>query len=84
MTYKLDIQKLKKFVKNHEKEIYCIYAGIKEEWEFTSDEIYLDGFGWFYDACITSDNQTPIAYIHYHDEKSCSKLPDVFKDVIEV
>ena len=73
----LDIDRLKRYVEKHKEDIYCIYAGISNNWEDTSDEIYFYKIGWIEESdavlcCSVSDR--PIAYIHYKDSVNAEDL----------
>ena len=69
MMAKLDLNRLAEYVDQRKDDIYCIYAGILGDWEYTSDEIYFHEFGWLdnHDACMESESGIPAAFIHYKD-----------------
>lgn len=66
---KLDWDLLIRFVDRFKPAIYCVYAGLMEDWSHTSDEVYHTDFGWLDDhmACTESTWAHPIAYIHYKE-----------------
>ena len=86
--YSLDLSFLAMYVKRHRKQIYCIYAGIEENWEDTSDEIYFYGMGWISNnnahIICSSDEGYPIAYIHYFDDVNEDNLISEYKRVVVV
>ena len=78
----LNLDSLKRYIERYRNLIYCVYAGIEEDWEDTSDEVYHKDFGWIYDhsACIQSLTGTPIAYIHYKYNVDDETLLHLFDD----
>lgn len=78
----LNIANLKRYIERYQNIIYCVYAGIEEDWENTSDEVYHKDFGWLHDhsACVQSLTGTPVAYIHYKHNINDETLLHLFDD----
>ena len=78
----LDVMKLVNYILEHKDKIYCVYAGIEEDWENTSDEIYFHEMGFLSGnlACTSSRFYHPIAYIHYFDDVDEENLISEFRD----
>ena len=80
--YCLDIEALSEYVKLHEPDVYCIYAGLEEKWDDTFDEIYFHEQGWLeHDATICSNLYTPLAFIHYKPNVDETNLISEFKEI---
>lgn len=65
----LDWEQLQIFIMAHKDQIYCVYAGVGQDWDNTSDEVYHAEFGWLDNngAYASSSWGDPVAYIHYHN-----------------
>ena len=67
---KLDWDKLRNFVEEHKGEISDIFAGIKEDWDWTGDHVYSDRDGWIEPNMAYTESiwATPVARIWWKPE----------------